>query len=101
MSERLGVRAFEKERRGLFLDTPWTTRRDYSEEKAAEIDREVEEVIERAHHQVQELLTARKPLLEELARRLLEREVLEGEELRRIIAATDTESFAYRERVLT
>lgn len=101
MSERLGVRAFEKERRGLFLDTPWTTKRDYSEEKAAEIDREVEVVIERAHHQVQELLTARKPLLEELAQSLLEREVLEGEELRRIIAATDTESFAYRERVLT
>lgn len=101
MSERLGVRAFEKERRGLFLDTPWTTKRDYSEEKAAEIDREVEVVIERAHHQVQELLTARKPLLEELAQRLLEREVLEGEELRRIIAATDTESFAYRERVRT
>ncbi len=101
MSERLGVRAFEKERRGLFLDTPWTTKRDYSEEKAAEIDREVEVVIERAHHQVQELLTARKPLLAELAQRLLEREVLEGEELRRIIAATDTESFAYRERVRT
>jgi ATP-dependent Zn protease len=36
---------------------------------------------------VQELLTAKKPLLEELAQRLLEREVLEGEELRRIIAA--------------
>jgi cell division protease FtsH len=87
MSERLGVRAFEKERRGLVFDTPWATRRDYSEEKAAEIDREVEEVIERAHHQVQELLTAKKPLLEELAQRLLEREVLEGEELRRIIAA--------------
>lgn len=87
MSERLGLRTFEKERRGLFLDTPWATKKDYSEEKAAAIDKEVEEIIERAHRRVQQLLTAKKSLLEKLAERLLEKEVLEGEELRRIIAA--------------
>jgi cell division protease FtsH len=85
MSERLGLRTFEKERRGLFLDTPWATKKDYSEAKAAEIDTEVAEIIERAHHRVQALLTARKPVLEHLARLLLEKEVLEGDELRRII----------------
>ncbi len=90
MSTRLGLRTFEKERRGLFLDTPWATKKDYSEEKAAEIDKEVEDILERAHHQVRELLTAQKPLLEKLAGLLLEKEVLEGEELRRIIhAATE------------
>src|SRR5262249_16625993 len=88
MSTRLGLRTFEKERRGLFLDTPWATKKDYSEEKAAEIDKEVEDILERADHQVQELLTARKPLLEKLASVLLEKEVLEGEELRQIIRAT-------------
>jgi cell division protease FtsH len=92
MSERLGLRTFEKERRGLFLDTPWATKKDYSEEKAAEIDREVEDILEHAHRQARELLTARKPLLEQLAGLLLEKEVLEGEELRRIIrAATDVD----------
>jgi cell division protease FtsH len=87
MSERLGLRTFEKERRSLFLDTPWATKKDYSEEKAAEIDKEVEDILERAHRQVQTLLTARKPLLEQLAGLLLEKEVLEGEELRRVIRA--------------
>jgi cell division protease FtsH len=87
MSARLGLRTFEKERRGLFLDTPWATKKDYSEEKAAEIDKEVEDILERAHHQVRELLTAQKPLLEKLAGLLLEKEVVEGEELRRIIRA--------------
>jgi cell division protease FtsH len=91
MSERLGLRTFEKERRGLFLDTPWATKKDYSEEKAAAIDKEVEEIIERAHRRVQQLLTAKKSLLEKLAQRLLEKEVLEGEELRRIIAAATNE----------
>jgi cell division protease FtsH len=87
MSTRLGLRTFEKERRGLFLDTSRATKKDYSEEKAAEIDKEVESILERAHSQVRELLTARKPLLEKLASVLLEKEVLEGEELRRIIHA--------------
>jgi cell division protease FtsH len=92
MSERLGLRTFEKERRGLFLDTPWATKKDYSEEKAAEIDKEVEGILERAHRHVQELLTAKKSLLQQLASLLLEKEVLEGEELRRIIrAASDTD----------
>lgn len=93
MSERLGLRTFERERRGLFLDTPWATKKDYSEEKAAAIDTEVEDILERAHRQVQALLMAKKPLLEQLAGLLLEKEVLEGEELRRVIhAATDAPS---------
>jgi cell division protease FtsH len=90
MSASLGLRTFEKERRGLFLDTPWATKKDYSEQKAAEIDKEVEEIVERAHRRVQELLTAQKPLLEKLASLLLEKEVLEGEELRRVIRAAAT-----------
>jgi cell division protease FtsH len=87
MSNRLGLRTFEKERRGMFLDVPLATKKDYSEEKAAEIDTEVEDILERAHKKVRELLTAKKSLLEQLARLLLEKEVLEGEELRRIIHA--------------
>jgi cell division protease FtsH len=94
MSERLGLRTFEKERRGLFLDTPWATKKDYSEEKAAAIDKEVEDILERAHHRVRELLTARKPLLEQLARLLLEKEVLEGDELRRIVRGSAASNVA-------
>ena len=89
MSTRLGLRTFEKERRGLFLDTTWATKKDYSEEKAAEIDKEVEQILERAHQQVHELLSRKKPLLQRLAALLLEKEVLDGEELRRVMHATD------------
>ena len=71
----------------MFLDVPQVTKKDYSEEKAAEIDTEVEEILEHAHKKVHEILTAKKPLLEQLARLLLGKEVLEGEELRRIIHA--------------
>ena len=90
MSERLGLRTFEKERRGIFLDVPQITRRDYSEEKAAEIDKEVEDILERAHRQVRDLLTAKQSLLEKLAQRLLEKEVLDGEELRQVIRTSES-----------
>ena len=89
MSTRLGLRTFEKERRGLFLDTTWATKKDYSEEKAAEIDKEVEQILEHAHQHVHELLSTKKPLLQRLAALLLEKEVLDGEELRRLIRATE------------
>ncbi len=89
MSARLGLRSFEKERRGLFLDTTWASKKDYSEEKAAEIDKEVEEILAHAHQRVHNLLTVQKPLLERLATMLLEKEVLDGEELRRQIRAED------------
>ncbi|MGE0821881.1 MAG: hypothetical protein AB7P18_07175 [Candidatus Binatia bacterium] len=92
MSIRLGLRTFERERRGLFLDTPWATKKDYSEEKAAEIDKEVEEILARAHRRVQDLLTTKKPLLQQLANMLLAREVLDGEELRRIIHDAEGQS---------
>lgn len=89
MSQRLGLRTFERERRGLFLDVPQATRRDYSEAKAAEIDREVEEMLAQAYQRVRELLTVQKPLLERLARLLLEKEVLEGDELRQLVRTAD------------
>ena len=85
MSEGLGLRTFEKERRGLFLDTPLASQKDYSEEKAAAIDQEVEAILDRAYRRVHEMLTEKKPLLEQLARLLLEKEVLDGDELRRIV----------------
>jgi cell division protease FtsH len=68
---------------------PQLTRKDYSEEKAAEIDKEVEDILERAHRRVRDLLTAKQPLLEQLAQRLLEKEVLEGEELRQVIRTSE------------
>lgn len=85
MSEQLGLRTFEKERRSLFLETPLATQKDYSEEKAAAIDKEVEAILDRAYRRVHELLTARKSVLEKLAQLLLEKEVLDGDELRRIM----------------
>ncbi len=88
MSETLGLRTFERERRSAFLDMPTMPRsKEYSEQKAGVIDAEVEKILERAHEKVRRMITERRSILDEVAHRLLEKEVLDGDELRALLAA--------------
>jgi cell division protease FtsH len=86
MSEKLGLRTFEKDRRSPFLETSaFASSRDYSEEKAKEIDVEVEHILEQAHNRVQKILDDKREVLEQLYHLLMEKEVVEGEDLRKIL----------------
>jgi len=86
MSERVGHIAYEKERKSMFLDIAADGHsKDYSEETAREIDNEIRRIVEDAYAAVKQTLSDKKPLLEEIARILLEKEVIEGEELRRMV----------------
>ncbi|MGQ9687430.1 MAG: ATP-dependent zinc metalloprotease FtsH [Desulfobaccales bacterium] len=86
MSEKLGPLTFERERRPLFLETIMPpSGKDYSEATAQEIDREVSALVERAYSRAKDILTAKRDVLERVAKVLLEKEVLEGEELRRLL----------------
>jgi cell division protease FtsH len=86
MSEKLGHITFEKDRRSMFLDmAPSVSSKDYSDETAREIDDEIKRIIENTYNLVKRTLTEDKELLEKVARTLLEKEVLEGEELRHLI----------------
>jgi len=86
MSESLGLRTFESERRSAFLDAPALPRNDYSEEKASAIDGEVEKILARAHDKVRGILSERRPLLDQVAHRLLAKEIMDGDELRALLA---------------
>jgi cell division protease FtsH len=86
MSETLGLRTFESERRSAFLDIPIAPRKDYSEEKASAIDAEIEKILARSHDKVRRMLTERRGLVDQVARRLLEKEVMDGDELRALVA---------------
>ena len=89
MSQKLGLRTFEKERRSAFLEAPMpTSPRDYSEEKAKQIDEEVEQILGNAHKRVRQILNDKREILEQLYRLLLEQEVVEGEQLRQIMGKT-------------
>jgi cell division protease FtsH len=87
MSERLGAVAFEPERRPLFLPggDGLGGGRAYSEETAREIDMEVKRIVDETETRVKDLLSKRDRDLKAIAQRLLEKEVLEGEELRKLL----------------
>jgi len=80
MVEKLGNVAYEQER-PLFLDTPRAMGvRDYSEETAREIDEAVRDIVSAVFDKALVILTRNRALLEQGARRLLEKETLgEGE----------------------
>jgi cell division protease FtsH len=86
MSERVGHITYEKERKSMFLDiSPDHQGKDYSEETAREIDNEIKRILENAYGAVTRVLRNNQPLLEQVAKILLDKEVLEGEELRKLV----------------
>jgi cell division protease FtsH len=85
MSDRLGLVTYERERRPMFLPESFTPTKTYSEAKAAEIDEEISRVMEEAHRRVKQILSERRETLDALAKLLLEKEIVQGEELRRML----------------
>ncbi|WP_404783207.1 ATP-dependent zinc metalloprotease FtsH [Altericista sp. CCNU0014] len=81
MSKELGPIAFEKMQQ-QFLDGYSNPRRSVSPKVAEEIDRQVKEIIDGAHQMALQILQQNRDLLEETAQTLLQKEILEGEELR-------------------
>lgn len=81
MSDRLGPIAFEKAQQ-QFLEGMTNPRRQVSPHIAEAIDREVKAVIDNAHQIALDVLSHNCELLKKLAQTLLEREILEGEQLR-------------------
>ncbi len=86
MSDSLGVVNYDANRRQRFLDIPMPQERGlYSEETAQTIDAEIKRLVTDAHNTAQRILTENREKLERVTRRLLEVEVMEGEELRRLL----------------
>jgi cell division protease FtsH len=70
----------------MFLEiSTGNSSKDYSEATAREIDNEIKEIVEKSYVSVKTLLNHKRALLERVAQTLLQKEVLEGEDLRRLI----------------
>jgi cell division protease FtsH len=89
MSEKVGLVSFERQRRAAAGDGFFPGVKEYSEELAKVIDREVKEILDRTYDRVRNILEKNRGKLELLARLLLEKEVVEGEALRKIIEGND------------
>ena len=90
MSDSVGAINYAGEKRNRFLDIGLPSERSpYAEDTARLIDSEVKRIMTEAHDMARDVLTRQRDQLEAVTRRLLEREVMEGDELRQILAGTD------------
>ena len=86
MSDSLGAINYDGNKRARFLDIPMAQERGmYGEETARLIDAEIKRILTDAHDKARDILTAHRYNLETITRRLLEIEVMEGNELRRLL----------------
>lgn len=80
MSENIGNLVFDNDSNEVFIGKDYGHTRTYSEETAAQIDKEVKTIIDHAYAQVKAVLTDNIDKLNRIARALLEKERIEGEE---------------------
>jgi cell division protease FtsH len=86
MSDELGAINYDGNKRAKFLDIPMPQERGmYGEETAQKIDAEIKRILTDAHDKARDILTSHRGKLESVTRRLLDVEVMEGEELRRLL----------------
>jgi cell division protease FtsH len=84
---RLGRVNFNERQGPLFLNgAAGDGDRSYSERTAREIDVEVRSIVDAATEEVREVLRTRRAALESVAQRLMEKEVMDGSELRQMVA---------------
>jgi cell division protease FtsH len=89
MSEKLGPLSYGSGQRSIYLGYQLPESKPYSEKIAAEIDNEVRMIVEKAYTDAKDLLTKKRKKLEEVAKRLLESEIVEREELYEILGIED------------
>jgi cell division protease FtsH len=88
MSDALGVVSYDGHKRGQFIEAPFGPERgNYSEETALRIDQEVKRILHDAHETARRVLRERRGVLDVLSDRLLEKEVVESDELQSILGA--------------
>ncbi|MBI3926060.1 MAG: ATP-dependent zinc metalloprotease FtsH, partial [Armatimonadetes bacterium] len=91
MSDVLGPVCYGRKTAHVFLGRDIQEQRNFSEDVAKKIDNEVRHVIESQYQRALEMLRHQKDKLEELARELIQSEVLEEEDLRRILGPSERE----------
>jgi len=73
-------------RQPMFLPEGFAQNKTYSEEKAGQIDDEVAHLAEEAHQRVRSILSERRKVLDDLAHLLSQQEIVQGEELRKMLS---------------
>ena len=85
MSEKMGNMAYGNNQEHVFMGRDFGHSRDFSEEIAADIDREVIKIVDETYQYAKKLLIENKDMLEILSKELLEKETLDEKEFEDIM----------------
>ncbi len=85
----LGPLTFGKKEEQIFLGREISQHRDYSEDTAIKIDQEVRKLVTAGYHTAKKIVSENRATLERIAKALIEREVLDGAELKMVVDGQD------------
>lgn len=91
MSDLLGPVTYDRPRQPMFLPESYSPTKTYSETRATQIDEEISSVMVKAQERVRNILSERRKVLDDLARLLSKKEMVQGEELRKMLSESTTE----------
>lgn len=92
----LGLIAFRADEEHPFLGYELARGKDYSEETASIIDRDVKRLLDESHKKVFDLLTINKDKLDTLAQALLDEETIDRDGLIKILGAKPSSTFLHK-----
>ena len=82
----LGPLSLESQQGEVFLGRDWTTRSEYSEAIACRIDAQVRMIVEECYTNAKKIMRDHRSLADRLVDLLIEKETINGDELRQIVA---------------
>ena len=82
----LGPLSLESQQGEVFLGRDWTTRSEYSESIAARIDSQVRSIVEEQYQATLQMMRDHRSLMDRLVDLLIEKETIDGDEFRQIVA---------------
>ncbi len=88
MSENLGLLTLGRKQETVFLGRDLTQDRNYGEEVATAIDKEVRHIVDQCYHKAKELLEKHNKTLHLVAQKLMEKETLEAKEFKDLMEQT-------------
>jgi len=91
MSDAMGPLTFGKKEEQIFLGREIAQHQDYSEDTAIRIDQEIKKFVTTNYDRARHLLEKYRHALDRIAEELLAREVLDAEQVRRIVAGEKLE----------
>ena len=88
MSETLGPLAYDKQGGSRFLGGGNNPRRVVSDATAQAIDKEVRTLVDTAHERALAILRHNRELMESISQQILEKEVIEGDNLKELLGSS-------------